>query len=193
MVYLLLALALTLCTLAFVMLPLVRRSDRLHSEMAVPALTDPSLTWPVSRADLLMRRDALYAMLQDAQFDHRMGKLGDSDYQALRARAMREAASVLQQLDRLTPETEAAVDREIEQAVARMRAVAPDQRAQGLPRATVQAVEDELAGLIRHADAAAHAAGLACPNCGQAYRLGDAFCVHCGADLRSSGTGGQAR
>jgi hypothetical protein len=140
-----------------------------------------------------MRRDALYTMLQDAEFDHRMGKLGESDYQALRARAMREAASVLQQLDRLTPETKAAVDREIEQAVAQKRALTPDQRAQGLPEATLKAIEDELAALIRHAGAASHAGGLACPNCGHACRPGDAFCVHCGADLRSGQTGGHAR
>lgn len=192
MVSLILIIVLILCALAFVMLPLARRSDTWECGMVTLSAADPSQGRPVSRADLLMRRDALYTMLQDAEFDHRMGKLGESDYQVLRARAMREAASVLQQLDRLTPETEAAADREIEEAVAQKRALTPDQRTRGLPEATLKAVEDELAALIRHAAAASHAAALACPNCGHTYRPGDAFCVHCGANLQSGQTGEHA-
>jgi hypothetical protein len=184
-----LTVALTIGVLALVLLPLWRRGvpqqpepDEAHASVAGDGR-------PVSHDELLTRRDALYAMLRDAEFDHHMGKLGEADYQALRARAMREAAQVLQQLDRLSPEAEAAIDRDIEQAVAHLRALAPHERRAALPATALEAVETELATLIRHASAAPQAGKLACPNCGQAYRAGDAFCIHCGTDLGSGARG----
>jgi hypothetical protein len=182
----------TVGVLAWVLLPLWRRCDPLPSESVGAQPSGAGNERLASRDELLSRRDALYAMLQDAEFDHNMGKLGDVDYQAVRARAMREAAQVLHQLDRLTPEAEATVDREIEQAVSRLRAVTPGARHALLPAAARETVEAELAALIRHAGAAPQANEMTCPNCGHAYRAGDAFCVHCGADL-GSGTRSQGR
>lgn len=180
---------LTIGVLAFALLPLWRRNETLRLDPDGRPASGADDGWLVSRDELLTRRDALYTMLQDAEFDHNMGKLGEADYQTLRVRAMRDAAQVLHQLDRLTPEAEATVDREIEQAVARLRTVVPDAREAALPAIARQSVEAELAALIRHAGADPLAGKLACPNCGQAYCAGDAFCVHCGADLDSGGRG----
>ncbi len=129
--------------------------------------------------ELIARRDALYAALKDAEFDRETGKLTEEDYQAVRTRAMAEAAGVLRQLDHLTPEAEAAFDAEIEAAVARLR---EDGTAQPVAPELAAAVEAEIAALTRRAAAPARLK-LACPDCGQPYQPGDAFCAACGASL----------
>ncbi len=133
---------------------------------------------PAPAGELIARRDALYAALKDAEFDRETGKLTEEDYQAVRARTMAEAAGVLRQLDHLTPEAEAALDAEIEAEVARLRAgdaqpVAPDLAA---------AVDAEIAALAKRA-ATPSRLKPACPDCGQPYQSGDAFCAACGASL----------
>jgi rRNA maturation endonuclease Nob1 len=129
--------------------------------------------------ELMARRDALYAALKDAEFDRETGKLTEEDYQAVRTRAMAEAAGVLRQLDHLTPEAEAAFDAEIEAAVARLR---EDGAAQPVAPDLAAAVEAEIAALTRRS-ATPDRLKLACPDCGQPYHSGDAFCAACGASL----------
>jgi len=170
--------------LAYVWLPLVRpipdagrpaRPVDLRRAAATP------LAGVASQADeLTARRDAIYAALRDAEFDHELGKLTAEDYQAVRTRYMAEAAQVLRQLDRLTPEAQAAVDAEIERAVAALREqpAPPGARAPEM----VRAVEAEVDELVRHS-AAGQQSGAACPDCGRAIQPGDAFCTACGASL----------
>ncbi len=129
--------------------------------------------------ELIARRDALYAALKDAEFDRETGKLTEEDYQTVRARTMAEAAGVLRQLDSLTPEAEAAFDAEIEAAVARLR---EDGAAQSVAPDVAATVEAEIAALAKRASAPARLK-LACPDCGQPYQPGDAFCAACGASL----------
>ena len=133
----------------------------------------------VPASELIARRDALYAALKDAEFDRETGKLTDEDYQAVRTRTMAEAAGILRQLDHLTPEAEAAFDAEIEQAIARMR---EDTTAQPVAPDLAAAVEAEIASLTKLAAAPARLK-LSCPDCGQPYQPGDAFCAACGASL----------
>ena len=131
--------------------------------------------------ELIARRDALYAALKDAEFDRETGKLTEEDYQVVRTRTMAEAAGVLRQLDGLTPEAEAAFDAEIEAAVARLR---EDGAAQPVAPDVAAAVEAEIAALTKHG--APSRLKLACPDCGQPYQPGDAFCAACGASLANT-------
>lgn len=133
--------------------------------------------------ELLARRDAIYAALKDAEFDWETGKLAEEDYQAVRARYMAEAAQVLRQIDRLAPEAETALEAEIERAVASLRSAGNGgSLSDGYSDGLVEAVEAEVAALIkRTAGAEKHA--LACPDCGQPYQPGNAFCAACGASL----------
>jgi len=128
--------------------------------------------------ELIARRDALYAALKDAEFDRETGKLTEEDYQAVRTRTMAEAAGVLRQIDHLTPEAEAAFDAEIEAEVARLR---EDGAARPVAPDVAAAVEAEIAALAKRAAPAR--LKLACPDCGQPYQPGDAFCAECGASL----------
>ena len=160
-------------TFAFVLRPLF---DERNGRQFSPQIGADSLT----ADELVARRDAIYAALKDAEFDRETGKLTDEDYQIVRSRYMSEAAQVLRQLDRLTPEAEAALDAEIEQAVADLRS-----DGKGLPPDLVDRVEAEISSLIRHA-AATGKQTLACPDCGQPYQPGDVFCAACGTTLANT-------
>jgi hypothetical protein len=50
---------------------------------------------------LLDRKNVIYRNLRDLDFEHKMGRLTDSDFQQLEAGYKAEAAAVLQQLERL--------------------------------------------------------------------------------------------
>jgi hypothetical protein len=133
--------------------------------------------------ELVARRDAIYAALKDVEFDQETGKLASEDYQLVRTRYMAEAAQVLRQLDRLTPEAEAALDAEIESAVAQLRSNGKQGSLSGAyPADMVEAVEAEIDSLIKRATGP-DKHGLACPDCGQPYQPGDLFCPACGASL----------
>ena len=159
---------LTVGTFAFVLRPLIARDSPWFGRDKGPQ---------ASAGELIARRDALYAALKDAEFDRETGKLTEEDYQAVRTRAMAEAAGVLRQLDHLTPEAEAAFDAEIEAEVARLR----EDAAQPVAPDLAAAVEAEIAALAKRAAPARFK--LACPDCGQPYQPGDAFCAACGASL----------
>ncbi len=175
-------------TLTFVLLPLWRPSHLPAGPLRWSSRTNTSceVSHLSERLELIARRDALYAAIKEAEFDHDMGKLDEADYQTLRSRATHEAAQVLRRLDRLEPEAEAAFDHEIEQAVARVRTSAANSAGPRLSPAIVEAVDAEIAALARHCGSPQEPWQLACPNCGQACRPGDAFCAHCGTSLREA-------
>ncbi len=52
-------------------------------------------------ADLLQRKETVYANIKELDFDYHMGKLSEEDYQRLRAQYKAEAVEILQQIDRL--------------------------------------------------------------------------------------------
>lgn len=159
-------------TLAVVLRPLFQGAGGRWPGVAA----DPTA---LSAAELAARRDAIYAALKDAEFDRETGKLADEDYQDVRARYMAEAADVLRRLDRLTPQAEAALDADIERAVAALRS---NGKRASLPEDVIQEVEAEIASLVKHV-AAADKRALACPDCGRAYQPGDTYCAACGASL----------
>ena len=51
--------------------------------------------------DLLVLRDVAYDTLRDLEFDFRMGKMAEKDYQELKARYQGEAAEILRQVEDL--------------------------------------------------------------------------------------------
>jgi hypothetical protein len=167
-------------TFAFVFRPLFAAG---HKDSGVRRLLPSGGQTSSSVDELIARRDAIYAALKDAEFDRETGKLADEDYQIVRNRYMSEAAQVLRQLDRLAPEAEAALDAEIESAVAELhsdgKGISPPY---GYSADVVAAVEAEVNSLIQHGVASGKHT-LACPDCGRPYQAGDAFCAACGASL----------
>jgi hypothetical protein len=51
------------------------------------------------------RKAVIYENLRDLQFEYRVGKLSDTDYQATKVGLQRELAGVLAEIDKLAPAT----------------------------------------------------------------------------------------
>ncbi len=88
MVILASAVALIVLTVAFTFL--IRAKD-------IPAVAPLSPT-----SHLEERRAAIYENLRDLQFEFRVGKLSDADYQATKLGLQKELAGVLAEMDRVT-------------------------------------------------------------------------------------------
>ena len=92
-------------TLAFVVYPLIRPPAASQAEVVEQATPPHHLT---------SRRHAIYRDIVDLQFDRRMGKLTQADYQQLSEESLRRAADLLAQGDAADAQLEAHVEREIE-------------------------------------------------------------------------------
>src|SRR5215475_3632549 len=55
------------------------------------------------------RKAVIYENLRDLQFEYRVGKLSETDYQATKVGLQRELAGVLAEIDKLAPGAAAAV------------------------------------------------------------------------------------
>jgi hypothetical protein len=68
-----------------------------NQDMPVPEAPSPT-------RHLEDRKAVIYENLRDLQFEYRVGKLSDVDYQATKVGLQRELAGVLAEIDKLAPE-----------------------------------------------------------------------------------------
>lgn len=115
-----------------------------------------------SLAELLARRDAMYATLKELDLDLEMDKLSETDHRILRDRYRAEAVVILQEIDARQAATQLQIAEERE----------PERET------TVQDIEQEIATRRQKRRAQAR-----CPGCEAAFEPGDRFCRHCGATL----------
>lgn len=132
-------------TLAYVGWPLLQ-----------PALAEegPSLA-ERRRVDLQDEKERLLGAIKDLDLDHRTGKMGDVDYEALTGRLKAEAADVLRRLDQSAPPP---------------RAASPADRGSLSPAGAKGGELDYAA-----------AEPSFCTQCGRQARADDKFCGGCGA------------
>ena len=97
----LVALILTVLTFAFIVYPLLKHRPR--SADSVEGENLPKLH---------SKRDTIYSMLKELEFDFQSGILNEEDYRDLEARYRRKAISILKETDAL--EKGATVEEEIE-------------------------------------------------------------------------------
>ena len=102
------ALILTAITFIYVTYPLFKQ--QLHSAESVE---DESLQ------ELHSRRDTIYSMLKEIEFDYQSGILTDEDYHDLETRYKRKAIATLKDLDGMKKGTK--IDKEIEKQVLEIR------------------------------------------------------------------------
>jgi tetratricopeptide (TPR) repeat protein len=89
-------------SVAFVLLPLLRRSERSGGLLPLP---------PDPREQLTEEKESLYRALRELAFEHEAGHLSDDDYAALRDRYEARAVEILATLDQLEPRPPAPVAR----------------------------------------------------------------------------------
>jgi hypothetical protein len=113
--------------------------------------------------ELEAQRDSLYQAIKELEFDYRVGKVSEVDYQAFDAQLKEQAVTVLREIDAL-------------------EAVEADP-------ALEARLEAEIAALRRNGHAASPGAPAPgpgphfCPQCGQGVQEGDRFCARCGVVL----------
>lgn len=114
---------------------------------------------PVSPfAHLDERKAAIYENLRDLQFEYRLGKLSDQDYQSTKKDLQKELAGVLAEVDRL-------------RAALMAGAVSP--AAESAAKTVKMAKPKEPAGFV-------------CANCGAKFKDALKFCGECGKPMKAA-------
>jgi hypothetical protein len=127
--------------------------------------------------ELLGRKDATLQAIKDLEFDYRVGKMSQEDYQRLDQRLRRQAIGLMQQIEKVAPES-ASLDEQLESIIAQFRQTSlPSTPAPSVPTSTASA-----------SPSASNSARF-CTECGKPIEAGHKFCAYCGtavAQLDSS-------
>jgi hypothetical protein len=110
----------------------------------------PPVEKPSPFAHLDERKAAIYENLRDLQFEYRVGKLSDSDYQSTKTDLQKQLAAVLAEVDRL----KSGIGSEVNGTAAAAAAIA--------------------------AKPVVKASALDCPHCGAKFDRALKFCGECG-------------
>lgn len=162
---LLLALFVSLAALAYVVLPLLTKQPPLLQ------VEDDRLT------DLLVRKDSALRALKELEFDHQVGKIDAEDYQRFNQRLSRQAITLIQQLEQITPES-AALDERLEAEIAQHRqAQTPMKVQKSTPSVSISKPVVTTASAFRF-----------CTQCGTRLEANFKFCASCGAPVTASTT-----
>jgi hypothetical protein len=117
------------------------------------------------------RKAAIYENLRDLQFEYRVGKLSDQDYQATKKDLQKELATVLAEVDRVKASLSQSGPQPVAQPIA-----GPLANARGSERSRAQGAPRE----------GAVAAGLRCPHCGARFERALKFCGECGKPMKEA-------
>ncbi len=120
--------------------------------------------------DLYARRDALYASIKELEFDHRVGKIDENDFQRFSARLKREAADVLRQIEE-AKQTQAAIRERLETQIQSLIDNVPESLTSEGP---IQAEKLKPSATTPRF----------CTQCGHRLQPGDRFCSQCGTPVR---------
>lgn len=108
---------LTLLVAILILHPLIRKGKDVETGTSLKDKLD----------ELLLQKESSYLGLKELEFDHKIGKLSEQDYEKLRSKLEGTALSLLEEIDRLKQgkkrekEIEREIDEEIEKEVLRMR------------------------------------------------------------------------
>lgn len=140
--------------------------------------------------ELLHRKDQVMTAIKDLEFDYRVGKLSEEDYQLYDQRLRRQAVGLLQQIEKVAPEA-ARLDASLEEAILRQRKVASvTESAAPMSIATPQSSTPVMTANTQHvvATAVQPSGNLRfCTNCGNQLAPHHKFCSNCGVAVERSG------
>jgi hypothetical protein len=165
---------------------------------ARPLVDDDRLT------ELVARKDATLVAIKDLEFDYKVGKLDQTDYERFDKQLRHQAIVLMQQIEQLAPAS-TALDVTLEEEIARRRRVAkpvPVAAAAAPASSTAQlevSLEAEIAAkrkttpAVVTAGVAASASGTPtsanggaprfCTNCGATLAPNHKFCAQCGTPV----------
>ena len=142
-------------------------SPLLQAGHATPLIEDDKLT------ELLGRKDSVMQAIKDLEFDYRLGKMSEEDYQRLDQRLRRQAIGLLQQIEKVAPES-ATLEDQLEGIIAQFRKTTVAATAAApTAKATVNApVAAEKSPVVRF-----------CTQCGKPTEPSHKFCAQCGTPI----------
>lgn len=156
------ALVLSLAALIFVIWPF------LANKVAPYHVEDDELN------ELVVRKDGVMSAIKDLEFDHRVGKITDEDFQRFDARLRRQAVAYMQQIEKLSPEM-AGMDASIEAEINRYRRTT---NGHAKPAPTTEPVVSTAVAMDLSAGKA-----LYCTTCGEKLSPNHKFCANCGTPV----------
>jgi len=121
--------------------------------------------------DLLGRKDAALTAIKDLEFDYRVGKMSEEDFQRVNDRLRRQAIAFMEQLDKLAPES-ATLDTVLEAEIAKQRKTT---KTRPSPAPVVSAT--------RPVPVNGHMEARFCTNCGHKLEPTHKFCANCGTPV----------
>jgi hypothetical protein len=133
--------------------------------LLVRAKDVPEPEAPSPTAHLEQRKAQIYENLRDLQFEYRVGKLSDADYQQTKLTLQKELAGVIGEIERVVKGTATA-------SASTMASPAP------VPANAADA-QTASAGLAPGPVKAAYS----CPHCGAEFPLPLKFCGECGKEM----------
>lgn len=165
----LLVLSVTLLTAMFIAKPLIEKR------------AGPISAIESKYSSLLAEREQVLNILQELDFDFKLGKIQEDDYTVQRTQLLQKGGETLMALEAIEAEIRKSrpkVSDAVERAIADRRAAAASGPKQPL------VADDDLERMIaaRKRDRNEKSAGF-CPQCGQAIQQSDKFCSRCGATI----------
>jgi len=131
-------------------------------------------------SSLMAERDRVITLLQELDFDFKLGKVPEDVYPVQRSELLKKGAEVLRRLDELEKSAAPGMD-----AAARLETVAAARRADAPVQMEAPVLsDDDIESLIaaRRKSRKEKSAGF-CPRCGQPVLVVDRFCPSCGKSL----------
>ena len=166
--------------------------------LLLAAIAVMAVVWPLLRpgpapvmvdddrlTDLLGRKDAVMVAIKELEFDYRVGKLSEEDYQLYDQRLRRQALGLLQQIEQAAPES-AQLDAGLEAEIARRRKIREQVAAPAPAPAAAAAVAVTVASppvAAGNGDAATKPRF--CTTCGNRLEAHHRFCANCGAPVEA--------
>ena len=130
--------------------------------------------------ELLGRKDATLQAIKDLEFDYRVGKMSEEDYQRHNQRLRRQAIGLMQQIEKVAPAT-ASLDEQLEIIIAQFR------------QTTGAAASTPANGDNAAASPATSGATRFCTQCGKPVASDHKFCAHCGTPIAQTDPATQAQ
>jgi hypothetical protein len=152
---------------------------------AVSPLLKPGRAAPLVEDDklveLLGRKDAILQSIKDLEFDYRVGKMSQEDYQRIDQRLRRQAIGLLQQIEKIAPAS-ASLDEELESIIAQFRQTAIAAPTTKSPAAPSTSTSGETSGEV------SGEATRFCTQCGKPVDASHKFCAYCGTPIAQANT-----
>jgi hypothetical protein len=168
---LLIALLFSILAIAAVAWPLLKRGP-------TPVLVEDDRL-----AELLHRKEQVLASIKELEFDYRVGKLSEADYQQYDQRLRRQAIGLMQQIEQMAPAS-AGLDAALEREIELRRQVKP---VVGATPELDAGIEAEIARRrrvpVETAPANSSGSPRFCTNCGAALAPHHKFCAQCGTPV----------